>query len=190
MDARHRQSPIDRVDAAHDERNEGERLRDEARYRRERLELWRKGERPVSRRAGARTRLRALCGDWPPRKVRDFESWDPEGVGSSYTAAIGTPAPPLPLVVHTPAEEASWKVSQLQDQRAVPRRMISTAAVQLQRGDLPTEVNEDRRRRLANQRLYRHCYVRCSCLRGCYVCAYTGLVTKGHAKRSLASRGA
>jgi hypothetical protein len=34
------QSPFDRVDAARDERNELERLRDEARYRRERLELY------------------------------------------------------------------------------------------------------------------------------------------------------
>jgi uncharacterized protein YbcI len=34
-------------------------------------------------------------------------------------------------VVHTPAEEASGKVSQLEDQREVRRRMISTAAVQL-----------------------------------------------------------
>ena len=34
-------SPFDRVDAARDERNERERLRDEARYRRERLELYR-----------------------------------------------------------------------------------------------------------------------------------------------------
>jgi anti-anti-sigma factor len=50
--------------------------------------------------------------------------WDPEGVGSSYTAAIGAPALPLPLVVHTPAEEASGKVSQLQDQREVPRPLI------------------------------------------------------------------
>jgi uncharacterized protein YbcI len=34
-------------------------------------------------------------------------------------------------VVHTPAEEASGKVSELHDQREVPGRMISTAAVQL-----------------------------------------------------------
>jgi hypothetical protein len=34
-------SPFDRVDAARDERNERERLRVEARYRRERLELYR-----------------------------------------------------------------------------------------------------------------------------------------------------
>src|ERR687893_2076712 len=34
-------SPFDRVDAARDERNQRERLRDEARYRRERLDLYR-----------------------------------------------------------------------------------------------------------------------------------------------------
>jgi hypothetical protein len=34
-------SPFDRVDAARDARNELERLRDEARYRRERLDLYR-----------------------------------------------------------------------------------------------------------------------------------------------------
>jgi hypothetical protein len=34
-------TPLDLVDAARDERNELERLRDEARYRRERLELYR-----------------------------------------------------------------------------------------------------------------------------------------------------
>ncbi len=44
---------LDRVDAARDERNELERLRDEARYRRERLELYRArlyGGRAVSQR--------------------------------------------------------------------------------------------------------------------------------------------
>jgi hypothetical protein len=35
------QSPLERVAAARDARNERERLRDEARYRRERLELYR-----------------------------------------------------------------------------------------------------------------------------------------------------
>jgi hypothetical protein len=47
---------------------------------------------------------------------------------------------------------------------------------------IPPEVTEERHRRLANQRLFRHFYVKCSCERGCYVCAYTGLITKGHAK--------
>jgi hypothetical protein len=54
---------------------------------------------------------------------------------------------------------------------------------------IPTEVDEDRRRRLANQRLFRHCYVKCSCERGCYLCAYTGLVTKGHAKQPPTTSG-
>jgi hypothetical protein len=52
---------------------------------------------------------------------------------------------------------------------------------------IPTEVTEEYRRRLANQRRFRHFYVRCSCERGCYVCAYTGLITKGHAKRTRAT---
>jgi hypothetical protein len=54
---------------------------------------------------------------------------------------------------------------------------------------IPTEVDEDRRRRLANQRLFRHYYVKCSCEQGCYVCAYTGLVTKGHAKHTPTTSG-
>jgi hypothetical protein len=41
MKTRSHQSPFDRVDAQRDVRNERERLRDEARYRRERLELYR-----------------------------------------------------------------------------------------------------------------------------------------------------
>ena len=49
---------------------------------------------------------------------------------------------------------------------------------------IPTEVNEDRDRRLANQRLFPRYFVKCSCERGCYECAYTGLVTKGHAKHT------
>ena len=52
---------------------------------------------------------------------------------------------------------------------------------------IPTVVREERRRRLANQRLFRQCYVKCSCERGCYVCAYTGLVTKAHAKHAPAT---
>jgi len=47
-----------------------------------------------------------------------------------------------------------------------------------------TEIREDRRRRLANQRLFQHYFVKCSCERGCLVCAYTGLISKGHAKRA------
>ena len=47
---------------------------------------------------------------------------------------------------------------------------------------IATEVNKDRRHRLVNQRLFRHYFVKCSCELGCSVCAYTGLVSKGHAK--------
>lgn len=51
---------------------------------------------------------------------------------------------------------------------------------------IPTELSEDRRHRLDNHREFRHYYVKCSCERGCYVCAFTGLVTKGHAKETPA----
>ena len=47
---------------------------------------------------------------------------------------------------------------------------------------LTGEVNDERSRRLANQRQFPHFYVKCSCEQGCYVCARTGLVTKAHAK--------
>ena len=47
-----------------------------------------------------------------------------------------------------------------------------------------TDLKEDRRRRLVNQRRYRHYFVKCPCERGCLVCAYTGLVSKGHAKHT------
>ena len=49
---------LDRVDAARDARNERERLRDEARYRRERLELYR--ARLYSGRAIGQSKLREL----------------------------------------------------------------------------------------------------------------------------------
>jgi hypothetical protein len=62
-------------------------------------------------------------------------------------------------VVHTPAEEVNRKVSLVK---------------------IPAEANEDRLRRLANQRLFPQYYVKCSCEQGCYECAYTGLVSKGH----------
>jgi hypothetical protein len=45
-----------------------------------------------------------------------------------------------------------------------------------------TDVLEDRARRLRNQRWFRHYFVKCACERGCAVCAYTGLVSKRHAK--------
>ena len=52
---------------------------------------------------------------------------------------------------------------------------------------IPTDVNAERRRRLANQRLFRHYYVKCSCEPGGSVCAYTGLVTKAQAKHAPAT---
>jgi hypothetical protein len=51
-------SPFDRVDAAQEERNELERLHDEARYRRERLELYQ--ARMYGGRAGSQAKLREL----------------------------------------------------------------------------------------------------------------------------------
>jgi hypothetical protein len=53
---------------------------------------------------------------------------------------------------------------------------------------MPSEFHEERRRRLANQLLFRRYYVDCSCERGCYICAYTGLVTKGHARHASPTR--
>jgi hypothetical protein len=53
-----RHSPVDRVDTRRDERNEIERLRDEARYRRERLELYR--ARLYGGRAASQGKLREL----------------------------------------------------------------------------------------------------------------------------------
>ena len=53
-----RHSPVDRVDALREERNEIERLRDEARYRRERLELYR--ARLYGGRAASQAKLREL----------------------------------------------------------------------------------------------------------------------------------
>jgi hypothetical protein len=49
---------------------------------------------------------------------------------------------------------------------------------------LTTDLKEDRRRRLDNQRQFRLYFVKCPCERGCLVCAYTGLVSKGHAKHT------
>ena len=45
-----------------------------------------------------------------------------------------------------------------------------------------TDVKADHERRLINQRRFRPYFVKCPCKRGCPVCAYTGLVSKGHAK--------
>jgi anti-anti-sigma factor len=49
---------------------------------------------------------------------------------------------------------------------------------------IATEVKEDRRHRLVNQRRLRHYFVECSCALGCSVCAYTGLVSKAQAKHT------
>jgi hypothetical protein len=65
--------------------------------------------------------------------------------------------------VHTPAEEVTGRCPLVK---------------------IPKEVNEDRLRRLANQRLFPQYFVRCSCQRGCFDCAYTGLVSKGHRKHT------
>jgi hypothetical protein len=47
-----------------------------------------------------------------------------------------------------------------------------------------TDLNHDRLRRLANQRRFRQYFVKCPCERGCLICAYTGLVSTGHAKQT------
>jgi hypothetical protein len=47
-----------------------------------------------------------------------------------------------------------------------------------------TDLKEDHLRRLLNQRRFPLCFVKCRCERGCLVCAYTGLVSKGHAKHT------
>jgi hypothetical protein len=49
---------------------------------------------------------------------------------------------------------------------------------------ITTDVKADHQRRLINQRRFRHYFVKCPCERGCLVCAYTGLVSKGHAKQA------
>jgi hypothetical protein len=49
---------------------------------------------------------------------------------------------------------------------------------------LTADLEADRRRRLVNQRRFRHYFVKCPCERGCLVCAYTGLVSKGHTKHT------
>lgn len=73
---RHR-SPFDRVDAARDERNERERLRDEARYRRERLDLYR--ARMYGGRAGSQAKLRELqrASDGAAARLRRAEAAAP-----------------------------------------------------------------------------------------------------------------
>jgi hypothetical protein len=67
-------SPFDRVDAARDERNERDRLRDEARYRRERLELYR--ARLYGGRATSQGKLRELqrASDGAAARLRRAEA--------------------------------------------------------------------------------------------------------------------
>jgi hypothetical protein len=52
---------------------------------------------------------------------------------------------------------------------------------------IAAEVDKDRSRRLVNQRQLPHSYVKCLCEGGCYVCAYTGLVSKAQAKQAPAT---
>ena len=52
--------------------------------------------------------------------------------------------------------------------------------------NLADEMRDDRVRRMVNQGAFRDYFVDCLCERGCAVCAYTGLVSKGEAKRELA----
>jgi hypothetical protein len=70
-------SPLDHVDAARDRRYERERLRDEARYRRERLELYR--ARLYSGRATSHGRLRELqrASDGAAARLRRAEAAAP-----------------------------------------------------------------------------------------------------------------
>jgi hypothetical protein len=73
---RHR-SPFDREDAAREEQNERERLRDEARYRRERLDLYR--ARMYGGRAGSQAKLRELqrASDGAAARLRRAEAVAP-----------------------------------------------------------------------------------------------------------------
>ena len=47
-----------------------------------------------------------------------------------------------------------------------------------------TDLKHDRMRRLVNQRRFPQYFVAYPCELGCLVCAYTGLVSKGHAKQT------
>ena len=77
MNPNSHRSPFDRVDAQRDERNERERLRDEARYRRERLELYR--ARLYGRRAASQGKLRELerASDGAAARLRRAEAAAP-----------------------------------------------------------------------------------------------------------------
>jgi hypothetical protein len=52
--------------------------------------------------------------------------------------------------------------------------------------NLADDMRDDRIRRMVNQRAFRDYFVDCLCDRGCALCAYTGLVSKGQAKLALA----
>ena len=77
MKTKSQHSSFDRVDAARDERNERARLRDEARYRRERLELYR--ARLYGGRAASQTKLRELerASDGAAARLRRAEAAPP-----------------------------------------------------------------------------------------------------------------
>ena len=68
---------FDRVDVAREEQNERERLRDEARYRRERLDLYR--ARMYGGRAGSEAKLRELqrASDGAAARLRRAEAVAP-----------------------------------------------------------------------------------------------------------------
>jgi hypothetical protein len=78
---RHR-SPFDREDAAREEHNERERLRDEARYRRERLDLYR--ARMYGGRAGSQAKLMELqrASDGAAARLRRAEAAAPPNSSS------------------------------------------------------------------------------------------------------------
>ena len=66
-----------------------------------------------------------------------------------------------------------------------PAVMISTSGARSTFNEptriVATEIGEDRQRRLVNQRRFPQHFVNCYCETGCVTCAYTGLVSKGHA---------
>lgn len=74
--------PLERTDAARDQRDERERLRDEARYRRERLDLYR--ARLYSGRASSQAELRERqrASDGAAARLRQAETAADPGDGS------------------------------------------------------------------------------------------------------------
>jgi hypothetical protein len=49
--------------------------------------------------------------------------------------------------------------------------------------NISDEMRRDHERRLLNQRAFRRYFVECSCVQGCPLCAYTGLVSSAEAKQ-------